>query len=188
MCIVGLLIAGVVLVSAQQSEVPAHAKKKSDNRFKPCYTVGINGIYEVGFVPSSAAQVATFNPSISFEAQITRHSGVEVDFGYRNQIVTDTPEESGANYRFLTIPILYKYYSNVVNFAVGVNYDIEVANTRIDGQECKRHYFGFVARVTKDIQLYKGLLLEPYIQINPSTNISFGVGVGVGVKYKFGQK
>lgn len=113
--------------------------------------------------------------ALSLETRFSRHSGLELNLAMRKGT-------------YLSIPLLYKFYSRKINFAVGVNVDIPIFKTPY---YYPRAQPGIVLRLSKDIKIYKGLFVEPQIQINP-VFLDFSltqvwVGVGVGVKYRFWQ-
>ena len=142
------------------------------------------------------------NFGLSFETRITRHSGIETGFYYRNvrfpsgvaiyPPATATPYPS-AYQRYFSIPLVYKYYSRIINAGVGVTYDFMFDHTTISvnskGKEQDKHRFGVIAKVSKDITLYRGLMIEPEFHFNPFCADGdwekYWLGFSVGLKYRF---
>lgn len=171
------------------------ASFRTSEPFETQYILGIN------FVPEwqvshrtlmGGRSYRTFSPNagVSFEARITRHSGVETGLYYRNvKYPAGKPlDPQGTAYaaeyhRYLSIPLVYRYYSRIVNAAIGVNYD-QLLTSAGQGNRV-----GLVLKVSKDITLYKGLFLEPEFHFNPfweddGVNYSW-VGLAIGLKYRF---
>lgn len=153
----------------------------------------MGGVSEKGFAP---------NVGLSFEARFTRHSGIETGFYYRN--VTSAAgyyyEGEGkfnsypsGHRRYLSIPLLYKYYSRIVNVGLGITYDFMFDHTTMTyasyGKEQDKNRVGIMLKVSKDITLYKGLFLEPEFHFNPfwadgGCEKSW-IGFQIGLKYRF---
>lgn len=199
---------GIVATNAQESA------KKSERRqqraielsqpWKIQYIIGANVACEGNFNtkvwdggPADKA-AARFNPGVSFAVRLTRHSGVEIGVNYRVDKSTyggwDRPLEprewlSGYTVdRYISIPVVYKYYSRILNFVAGVNYDIMTGSSRGMARydHSDRNVFGLVVGVSKDIRLCKGLSIEPYFNLNPTklwTDNKLWVSGGFGLKY-----
>lgn len=202
----------LIIVTLSTSALADGRDKTEYQPFKTQYIIGLNGMVEASWSntrlyggywdPNSSA---TFNYGASFEARLTRHSGIEtglycrtMNFRGRNasRMVYNGPgapvhEEfyMPRSYgRYLSIPLLYKFYSRVLNVAVGFNYDILIDELRRDDRKTPRNEFGVQLKVTKDIKLYKGLIFEPFVQLNQRLTGEadrFWFGGGVGVKYRF---
>lgn len=166
--------------------------------WKAQYIIGANVVYENNFPMGRAMGAGSgawrFNPGISFAAHITRHSGVEIGVNYRvaGGTAARTGPEEPANYsnRYISIPVVYKYYNRILNVVAGVNYDFMINSSYGDIKRlssAERNIFGIVVGVTKDIRLGRGMILEPYVHLNPNTlnHPYMWVGVGVGLKYAF---
>lgn len=199
--ITGALCLTIGGITAQPS---SFASKRES--FKTQYILGVNFVpewqLELGPGPRGGVSENGFAPNVglSFEARITRHSGIETGFYYRNVkfpagVTTDglsTPYPASYQ-RYFSIPILYKYYSRIVNLGVGFTYDFMFDHTIMyTNSECKeqdKNRFGVMVKVSKDITLYKGLFLEPEFHFNPFMSDSewnkTWIGFTLGVKYRF---
>ena len=94
----------------------------------------------------------------------------------------------------MSLPVLYKYYSDIVNVSSGVTVDyfvggsdktkpgnVELTSYSID----PKLYIGWAFKVGKTIKLSPTFILEPEFQINPIFNYSyFYYGASVKLKYK----
>lgn len=178
----------------------------SQEPFKTQYILGVNfvpewqmrmngprmgGVSEKGFAP---------NVGLSFEARFTRHSGIETGFYYRNvkflagiTMDGEATHYPARNQRYFSIPLLYKYYSRIVNVGVGITYDFMFDHTLMAhdsyGKELDKNRVGIMLKVSKDITLYKGLFLEPEFHFNPfwadgGCEQSW-IGFQIGLKYRF---
>lgn len=188
--IFALFVVAAARVMAQPSSF------STSEPFETQYILGIN------FVPEWQVSHRTLmrggrsyrafspNAGLSFEARITRHSGIETGLYYRNvkypagKPLDPAEAAYGAEYhRYLSIPLMYRYYSRIVNAAIGVNYD------QLLTSEGAGNRVGLVLKVSKDITLYKELFLEPEFHFNPfweddGINYSW-VGLAIGLKYRF---
>lgn len=172
---------------AQQNGENNSVEKKE--RFKPRFTIAADVAWEIDLdaertclpdINSSCSNplLSSMKYGVSFDVQLSRHSGIETGIYVRNKLNT------------LTIPLLYKYYSGVLNFAVGASVDIDLTNRN---HSSSSGYYGLVLKLSKDIKIYRGLSAEPYINLNPVFELGkYGAGlsriwpgVGVGLKYRF---
>ncbi len=115
-----------------------------------------------------------------------KHGGLETGLYYRpvrNQYITTF--YNGITYssviaivaeRFLSIPVLYRYQSKVLNFTAGTSLDLYLGwkdksdkNTVIVNSNNRSATIeaGAVVSVSKSIQLGDKLILEPEIRFNP---------------------
>lgn len=175
----------------------------SQKPFKTQYILGVNFVpeWQICHHPvllGGGSHSYGFSPNfgLSFEARITRHSGVETGLYYRE--ITSEPglytDGSGLRYpegyrRYLSIPLLYKYYSRIVNVGVGVNFDFLCKKSNADWLLSGKHRVGIMLKLSKDITLYKGLYMEPEFHFNPfwedgEINHSW-IGLALGLKYRF---
>lgn len=136
----------------------------------------------------------------TFEYKLTKHSGLETGLFYRIYNVagymrsSDFYAEFTIAERHLSIPILYKFYSSIVNFSVGPTIDfylgwrqkmgksdIPIETYNIDPTVG----LGGMLKLSKSINLSEKLLLEPELRLNPilSNSRAYG-GLGIAVKYK----
>ena len=126
-----------------------------------------------------------FRPSVglTFEKQFLKHSGFETGLFYRtsklNGVITYIDASGFYSYsfaiseRYLTVPILYKYYSKFLNFSVGPTVDFylgwkqknngssaQISNLEVD----PKVNVGFLIKAGKMIPLSKQFLLEPELR------------------------
>jgi hypothetical protein len=147
-----------------------------------------------------------FGPGLglSIERQLTKRSGIESGLYYRTNertLYTSFYSESSLlsisyiyiSERYLSLPILYKFHSKIVNFSVGPTMDFFVGWNQINGtdQAEVENYslspdlsFGAMLKLSKTIGLGERFSLEPEIRVNP--NITYGdIYFGFGIPLKF---
>lgn len=151
--------------------IPPNAKAQDtwDPSKKIQVIVGANVFWEAGIeYGKGGGSNSWWTYGVSAETRFTRHSGLELDIALRGE-------------NCLSIPIMYKFYSKIINFTAGfsVNFPLSNSDTNI------KVAFLPVLRITKDIKIYKGLFIEPQIQICPAYAQSMILGGGVGIKYRF---
>lgn len=201
----GTKIRAIVSVAAASvmawSGTSAKAQESCREPFKTQFIFGVNFMpeWQIDMRGSVMGDVreAEFAPNvgISFEARITRHSGIETGFYYRNVkysggiSLADPSIRYGSSYsRYFSIPVLYKYYSRILNIGAGMNYDVRFSQSENSPGDAKNR-FGFIVKVSKDITLSKHLFLEPEFHFNPfwadgSCEKSW-IGFQIGLKYRF---
>lgn len=194
--VVGILFLSASGVSAQNGTAPAE-----DNPFKTQYILGVNYMPEWQLNNpqldggSSGGGFAS-NFGLSFEVRFTPHSGLETGFYCRNvkfpAHTSHEPWEPSITYpatyqRYFSIPVLYKFYSRIVNVGAGITCDFMFDNP--DDSRHDRNRVGILLKVSKDIRLYKGLFLEPEFHYNPfwaeHMGDRFWMGFQIGLKYRF---
>lgn len=175
----------------------------SQEPFKTQYILGVNFVPEwqishrtlMGGSPEGGFSA---NFGLSFEARITRHSGIETGLYCRTVTKKASYDYVGkgefysypsGHRRYFSIPLLYKYYSRIVNVGVGVSYDIMFNRSGVEQNYNSENRFGIMVKVSKDITLSKGLFLEPEFHFNPfwedgGFNYSW-MGLALGLKYRF---
>lgn len=190
------ILAAASILFLITSGVTAQNRPKGES-FKPRIAVGLNfspewltgSRWEPDFIPSFGLTV---------EGQFSRHSGIELGIFDRPQTVTvmsifpwnpNNGRESTLHY--LSLRLSYKFWSDIVNFTAGMNWDIS-PNKLLYNEFLFSNRFGFYFSVSKDIQLYKGLLLEPAFHVNPvlakwaeNKYIGDGTFIGLDVKLKY---
>lgn len=137
---------------------------------------------------------------LTFERQITRHCGFETGLFYRTfknrMYVTWNTEtyylEVVENY--LSIPVLFKYYSRILNFSAGPSIDYYIGwsghtsstNATLTSVNVKpKTYFGFMFKASKKINISDKVIIEPEIRFNPILKYNrHYVGIGIALKYK----
>lgn len=137
---------------------------------------------------------------VAFDHQVSRHSGIESGIFYRtnkseylfnlqNQLSTYTIIE-----KFISVPILYKYFSPILNFSAGPTLDFYLGweqkhienNALINSYSLSKSVFvGFMIKAGKTINLSSKVLLEPELRLNPIIGSNTVYGGGVAIKYKF---
>lgn len=140
---------------------------------------------------------------VSYENQLSKHHGFELGLNYRSKIESNyfTISTLGivnqlANIRedYLSLPILYKFYSNIVNVSTGVSFDyfvgwkdltkhgnVELTSYSVD----PKLYVGWAFKIGKTIKLSPKFILEPEIQFNPIFDYGYSYyGAFIKLKYK----
>jgi hypothetical protein len=133
-----------------------------------------------------------------FEKQITNHSGVEAGVNYRiyeRQFLV----QYGVNSemyplvieKYISVPVLYKFYSRIINIGAGITYDYYVGWKQLTGEENLTsywpgadYYIGLIGKISKQVTLSDKLILEPEVKFN----ILFEAGkyyIGFGLVAKF---
>lgn len=146
-----------------------------------------------------------------FEKQFTQRSGIETGLyyrtGLRHSVVSFTDSTGPYSYsstvseRYFAIPILYKYYSRLVNFSVGPALDFYIgwkqkhkgSSVQIQSYDVNpKVKLGFLAKVSKPIPLKKPFLfnkpfiLEPEIRFGSVQTLDeANIGIGLSGKYRF---
>ena len=138
--------------------------------------------------------------------RISRHSGFETGLLYRTfrtsgAFMTSEPPLGGdpiflpfeVRESYLTVPILYKFHSRIVNISAGPTLDffvgwndktttpdVEITNFSVDPS----FSFGGMLKISKAIKLSDVLYLEPDLRINPifSSGRIYG-GFGIAFSY-----
>lgn len=95
---------------------------------------------------------------------------------------------------YLSLPISYKFYSNIVNFTTGISFDAflggkylnQHSNVVMSSYDINpKLYVGWNFKVGKDFDLSQKLVLEPEIQYNPIFNYGYSFyGASIKLKYK----
>lgn len=136
----------------------------------------------------------------TFEYKLTKHSGLETGLFYRIYTVEGYVQASNFYAEFLiaekhlSLPILYKFYSSIVNFSVGPTIDFYLgwrqkmgkSDIPIDTYNIDPTVgLGGMLKLSKTINLSETLLLEPELRLNPilSNARAYG-GLGIAVKYR----
>lgn len=163
---------------------------------------------------------------INFQAQLSRRDGIEAGIYYRSfeqtvkRIIHPNPgtppntvfPEYRNKYtgKYLSLRLMYRFYSKIIDVSAGFTADIVVGaagyreipigsadySYEYWGNVNQKNLYGFIFRVSKDIPLYKGLILQPEIHVNPcigddgsglhkTTYRGTFLGCGVGLKYRF---
>ena len=161
------------------------------------------------FIGLSFNGLATTNSKLStgfgatYENQLTKHHGFEIELNYRTKIESSYltiptsnifNQLSEVREGYLNLPIMYKYYSNIVNLSTGISFDYFIGGrdiTHLENLEMTSYdinpklYTGWNFKISKNFNLSPKFILEPEIQFNPifSYNYSYYGGV-IKLKYK----
>ncbi len=135
---------------------------------------------------------------LNIERKITKHSGIESGLYYRTY-KTSLYISTGTDYnnfaiseRHISLPVLYKFYSRIINFSVGPTFDFYVGWKQKSGYVIVNTYsidpsfaFGFITKFSKQINLSDHLFLEPELRLNPILTYNRAyIGLGIAAKYK----
>lgn len=145
-------------------------------------------IVGVGFSIDRYNYSNTIGYGISYEYQYANHWGYEFGVFSRNQAVL-----SPIITHFVSVPIMFKYYSQLVNISVGANAHYftgftnlnPIPNTITTVTVNPSLEFGLIGKISKSISLSQKLILEPELSINPllaSNNTYYSLGLNL--KYK----
>lgn len=198
---IGLVITVVFVMAWSAGQAGAQ------ERFKNRYSVGF------GFMPEwqlGGSHDGKFSPSYGLfgEAQLSKYSGLEVGvfdrkFSYTEKLYAaggPAVEYSEYNYnlQYISLRLGYKFYSKVLNFSAGFHVDFAVSKSEegYRGEAFATYHdrYGAYLTLSKDIVLYKGLILEPEIHVNPflcdqdkrvKTVDYEGTFLGLGLKLKY---
>lgn len=208
----------VVAVAVGLMTLPLAAQNRSSSepaKFKPRFSVGFDFTPEWCLSPKGSIGETDpghrFYPTfgLNFQAQLSRHSGVDFGVYYRSfsykaidrNHVLDGGQNPLQNWNsdYISLRLMYRFYSGIIDVSAGINTDFAVGNQdnldrKTDGGSW--NLYGFMFRVSKDIPLYKGLILQPEIHVNPCIGddgsghdkINYRgtfLGLGVGLKYRF---
>ncbi len=137
----------------------------------------------------------------TFEKQFKKHFGFETGLYYRafelnGEVRTET-YVYGYNIKeeYLSVPVLYKFNSSLLNFSVGPTFDIYLGwkqtnknyvSYRLDKYDVNKKFIvGLMGKISKSIDLTPKILLEPEIRYNPIfLNQRSFYGIGMAIKYK----
>lgn len=147
------------------------------------------------------------NVGATFEKQLGKHGGGETGLFYRNDQSTNVSSYSDASgsysysyslttaRRYLSVPVLYKYYSNRINFSAGPAFDFYLGSKQINNtfpysipfyEVNPKVRLGFLVKVSKTIPLWKQFILEPEIRFGSvQTLYEANLGIGIAGKYRF---
>ncbi|RYY25158.1 MAG: hypothetical protein EOP41_05355 [Sphingobacteriaceae bacterium] len=159
--------------------------------------LNVNGeIFPNGFKPAAG---------LTFEKQLFTHSGFETGIFYRTEktsVITTYIYAAGYqsyaytfSLRYLAVPVLYKYYSRIINFSAGPVADFYIgwkqkndgSPVRIENVEVGHKVnIGFLVKAGKLIALNKKFLLEPELRFGSDRTLeNVSLGIGVAGKYRF---
>jgi len=142
----------------------------------------------------------------TIEHKFTRKSGIESGLYYRNYSQNNTymfANSSGTGLvpytlmiveKFISVPVLYKFYSRLVNVSAGMSFDFYVGfRHKNKSQQLTVNDYsidpnmavGVQVKMSKPIRLDEKLILEPELRLNPviTYNRSYA-GIGITAKYR----
>jgi len=139
--------------------------------------------------------------TFTYENQLSIHNGFEISLNHRfaDQYISGpvgdgTFQTSHILEGYLSLPILYKFYSNVVNLSTGISLDYFVGwkdVTKFGVTEPTSYninpklYVGWVFKIGKTISLSSKFNLEPEVQFNPIFKYGYSYyGASMKLKYK----
>ena len=149
-------------------------------------------------------ELNTLNIGATFETKITKHSGVETGLFYRADRTTDVisySDGSGAHSnsltiarRYLSVPVLYKYYSKMINLSAGPAFDFFAGwkQKQDDFPNLIQSYtvnpkvkVGFLIKASKIIPVNEKFIVEPEIRFGSVQTVEqANVGIGIAGKYR----
>ncbi len=134
----------------------------------------------------------------TFESRFGQHAGLETGLFYRqyrelvNLYVNGFVFVAG-HYKptYLSVPVLYKWHSSLLNFSVGPSFDIYLGTknifrfpTNTYNRSLKKFNVGAVGKLSKTLSLTNRFLLEPEIRFNHLfTNHRTFAGIGIAGKW-----
>lgn len=209
------LISIVLIVSSVLITLPLKARDRANQEvFKPRFWLGLDFTPEwhlsdkgcvdydypnKGFYPTMGLNLLT---------QLSKRSGAEFGVYYRSFDYQSTYGKKSIpglplvlhDYTsgYVSLRLLYRFYSNIVDISVGFNADIAVGD-QVDlwpnPNNNSWNLYGFMFQISKDIPIYKGLIFQPEIHVNPcigadgasnkTTYRGIFLGLGIGLKYQF---
>lgn len=142
-----------------------------------------------------------FSPAfgIAYEEKFATHHGYELGLNYRSKtrdiyVITNNILDYTVRESYLSLPISYKFYSNIVNFTTGISFDAflggkylnQHSNVVMSSYDINpKLYVGWNFKVGKDFDLNDKFRLEPEILFNPIFNYNYSFyGISVKLKYK----
>jgi|GEM_PF-1235413 len=140
---------------------------------------------------------------VLYENQLSKHHGFELGLNYRSKIMGEYYTVATLNIfnqlteikeGYLNLPIMYKFYSKIVNLSTGISFDYFVGAKDITNFEDielisydinPKLYTGWIFKISKNINLTPKFILEPEIQFNPVFNYNYSYyGGAIRLKYK----
>lgn len=142
----------------------------------------------------------------TIEHKFTRKSGIESGLYYRNYTQTNVyvmwnstttqfvPYTVIIAEKFLSVPILYKFYSRLINASAGMSFDFYTGfrHKNKSQQLTVNEYsidpnmaIGVQVKMSKPIKLDDKLILEPELRLNPVITYERSyAGLGITAKYR----
>jgi hypothetical protein len=141
---------------------------------------------------------------LSFENQFSKHSGFEIGLNYRNKIISyflydpnfmSNEQQYILREDYISIPILYRFYSKVANVSSGITFDYYIGwknkspnSTNYiltNHSPIPKLFLGWAFKISKPINIASKLIFEPEIQFNPIFRYyDFYYGLSMKLKYQ----
>ena len=135
-----------------------------------------------------------------YERKITNHFGIETGAHLHVSKYTtnysSNATASGVKHYYTNVPILFKYYSNIVNIAAGPTLNIFTARNEFNKPspiqlseyepKVKDVSIGYIFKISKSFNIKDKFVLEP--EVNLGNRFEFrkpNLGIGASFKYKF---
>ncbi|WP_319499663.1 hypothetical protein [uncultured Draconibacterium sp.] len=128
----------------------------------------------------------------------SKHSGIEAGVYYRTYLQSMSFRVDGYYFdadireNHLSIPVLYKFSSRIVNFSAGPSFDVflgwkeksSIGAVEVESYDIDPEYnLGAMVKLGKDLKLSEKLVFEPELRLNPIFSLD-RVYVGLGLKLK----
>lgn len=137
---------------------------------------------------------------LSYERKFHNYFGAETGIYYRANPVNIFIQSGYVNQQtitegFVSVPVLVKFYSGIVNVSLGGCFDYFIGGydfkpesdiSLIDYNIDPKFYLGIVCKISKDIKISEKLILEPEIKINGFPAPADHSFIGLGIKLKYG--
>lgn len=133
---------------------------------------------------------------ITYERKFTNHFGIETGVQWHSlrHVTGFSPDATSSGYRhiFTNAPVLFKYYSNILNFSAGPTINIFTVRDKFGPNPLvaesipKTVTVGYLCKTSKSINIKDKFVLEP--EVNIGNRFEFkkpAVGIGASFKYKF---
>lgn len=136
----------------------------------------------------------------TYERKFTNHFGIETGallHTTKTDITHFGSNNSGVRHYFTNVPVLFKYYSNIVNIAAGPTLNLHTARGFYGGNgvdtistsgmaDPKSFDVGYNIKVSKSFLIKDDFVLEPEVYLGNRFEFKKPlVGVGASFKYRF---
>ncbi len=135
----------------------------------------------------------------SYENQLSKYNGFEIELSkrYSDQFlamqIDNVYETFHVLESYLTLPVMYKFHSNIINISTGLSFDYFVGwnditkfgKTELTSYKLnKLFYTGYVFKLSKNIPLTERFYVEPEIKFNQLFNYNY-IFYGISMKLKY---
>lgn len=150
-----------------------------------------------------------FGAGLVLDQKITKRSGFEFGIFSRSMLrnssfIADFPDGTtkrlftNIRMNYLTIPLVYKFYSRIANISIGPTLDAYVGWKQVGGtpgvettefSTSRKTILGAMAKISKRFTLSEDLILEPDIRLNPLFSVERTyVGAAISLKYRIPKR